>query len=345
MQVLEKQNKRKNIGILKNIPEVISQNFNEPAHLKLGNKQWLSTCIGCVEPKCMTYEEDEIACDKLKDFPYDRDNSVCPVSAIIWDEKSCTPKIKDDICIRCGLCAQRCPIGAIYIKNNKVLISSDDNLREIVSMSEKEKQTEQIKELTQIKWVHKFTRESDSFMEELYNALQNFDGRTNTQRVLVRNLIVALGNECAISRQGDVYTRMDGVISNHEKVGALEIEYGAETLDASRNLLDDMAVMQTRYNVPVLENSALVICLSLPNKRQGYYQVIKDISKVLGVKVQTISIGALLIMCWNGVQLDLSKKDFYLDFDNLSLREAIEKILERHIGISNGFLGLMEPEK
>ena len=41
---------------------------------------------------------------------------------------------------------------------------------------------------------------------------------------------------------------------------------------------------------------AVVVCLQLPNARQGYWQVVKDIFAVENIQINTIIIGALLIL-------------------------------------------------
>lgn len=347
MQILNKKDKRKKFGILKEIPQVISQDYNSPALLKQGTKEWNSTCIGCVDPKCMQYSLDEITSNNFEDFPCDRTASVCPVSAIAWNNELEIPTINNKVCIGCGICARRCPLGAIYIKNGKVIVSYDEDSRTLLENEKvaSEKQNKQISTVSNIKWVHHFTKESDNIMADIYSAIQEYDGRSNAQRLMVRNLIIALGYDCSISRQGDVYTRMDGVFSGEDAKGAVEIEFGSDTLEASRDILDDIAVMNSRFGLSVSDNTPLVVCLSLPNKRQGYFQVIKDIKKVLGIEVQTFSLGSLLLLCWNGKSIKLSNKDYYLDFDSLSLRDAIETAIGRKINISNGYIGILEPEK
>ena len=85
--------------------------------------------------------------------------------------------------------------------------------------------------------------------------------------------------------------------------------------------------------------------MSLPNKRQGYFQVVKDVRKVLDISVQTLTVGALLILAWNDTKIDFSDNAFYIDFDNMSIREVLQKMLNREIDISDSYLGILEPEK
>ena len=205
-----------------------------------------------------------------------------------------------------------------------------------------------IRELDKIHWNHQFQKETDGIMERIYQDISQFDGRSMVPNILVRNLIIAWNHECAKSRTGDVYTRMDAVYSSNLKPtckGVVEIEFGRDTLEASRGILDDIAVMHSRNNLDKNDNAALVVCLSFPNKRQGYFQVIKDINRVLGLKIQTISLGALLLLVWNGAQVNFLSREFYVDFDNLSIRGITEFRLNRRINLSDGKLGILEPEK
>ena len=84
-------------------------------------------------------------------------------------------------------------------------------------------------------------------MEEIYEKISHYDGRSMAPNVLVRNLIIALNHECAISRAGDIYTRMDAVYSSKIKPkcsGVVEIEFGRDTLEACNN-----CVFHYRYNI------------------------------------------------------------------------------------------------
>ena len=119
--------------------------------------------------------------------------------------------------------------------------------------------------------------------------------------MIVRNLLVALGCRCSMRRVGDVYTRMDAVYSSFaSSFGAVEIEFGKDTLDAVRGILEDIAVLNTRYGISKEDNNAIVVCLQLPNARQGYWQVVRDIKIVEGIEIGTITVGALMILLWHG---------------------------------------------
>ena len=351
MPLLTKTQKRTTISALRSSNvRAIEQNYNEPARLWC-NEDWVtSACLRCTEPRCMKFIDAEISCGDFPDFSYERNLNVCPVEAIRWNFDKELPEIDCHSCIGCGLCASRCPAGAIYKSGNQMKISepTSDYIDIPINHTNLEEHKLFIRELDKIYWCHQFQKENDEIMDRIYHDVSRFDGRSMIPNILVRNLIIALNHKCAISRTGDVYTRMDAVYSSKLPPvckGVVEIEFGRDTLEASRGVLDDIAVMHSRNNLNKNENAALVVCLSFPNKRQGYFQVIKDINRVLGLKIQTISLGALLLFVWNGAQVNFLSREFYVDFDNLSIRKVTERRLDRCVNLSEGKLGILEPEK
>lgn len=352
MPLLYKGTHRTKIAILpRNSIRAITQNFNSPAMLQYHDEWVVTSCIKCKDQYCMRYNEYEIECESFPDFAYERNFDVCPVSAIKWDYTEELPRIDNTACIGCGLCATRCPVGAIYKSEGNMKISSTSSPVSIEAYSEESilAQAELVRQLKNIAWDRRFQCENDTIMEQLYYHAGQFSGRSLAPNLMVRNILIALGFHCSVSRSGDVYTRIDAVYeTSHswDKIkGAVEIEFGRDTLEASRGILDDIAVLHSRNGICKNDNVALVVCLSFPNKRQGYFQVIKDVKKVLDLNIQTISLGALLILMWNGAFVNMASNEFYVDFDNMSIRNAMEYRLGRQINITEGKLGILEPEK
>lgn len=352
MPLLSKEERRNSIAL----PQIgkidcVNQCYGESAKIRGNNKIISGACIKCKNPTCIRLQEASVICPGFDDFSYERNDNVCPVNAISWDSSKEMPVIDKVKCINCGLCSLMCPMGAIYSDGHSVYVAEANDDYDIV-MADSDgfrKQDELISKLFELKWKHKFLLESPSVLTYLYDRIDRFDGRSMSANLLVRNIMIVLGYHCSISRMGDVYTRIDAVYSNGKKsdgcYGAIEIEFGKDTLDASRGILDDIAVLHSRSGIDKNKNTAIVVCLSFPNKRQGYLQVIKDINNVLGLKIQTISLGALLILAWNGADVDFLQKDFYVDFDSLSIRENIQNKINRELELPEGFLGVLEPEK
>jgi len=92
-------------------------------HFSDGNSK-LSTCIQCIEPRCMSYSSEELLLPKIPEFPADLNNHVCPVDAISWPDDSKSPIIDTDICIGCGICVKRCPTRAIFLGSEGAQIST-----------------------------------------------------------------------------------------------------------------------------------------------------------------------------------------------------------------------------
>lgn len=348
MQYLNEKSRRSKLRLLKdeNIVQ-INQKYGEPASIN-GNNTYCGGCIGCVNPNCLKYSDFEIGnIERLPDFSYERSYDVCPVNAMSFDENDGTIRIDKSKCINCGLCADRCPLGAIYCDGDTKVSECDSaNYVLVESTTDNiESQKKQIEKLNELEREKKYRKENDVCLKKIYDQIQHFDGRSLVQNILIRNILISMGYNCAISRTGDVYTRMDGVYTNDNCFGVMEIEFGRDTLEASRGILDDVAVLESRFDIKKEDNTPLVICLSLPNKRQGYFQVVKDVQRVLNMRIQTITLGALLVLLWNGKVADFSTISFYADFDDMSIRDDVEKILGRSVNVSNSYLGIFEPEK
>ena len=78
-----------------------------------------------------------------------------------------------------------------------------------------------------------------------------------------------------------------------------------------------------------------------------YWQLIKDVRDVLNVKINSVTIGALIVMIWNRAKIEISVgEELYIDIEAPSLRPKIEVILKRPLNISgNGYPGFLESGK
>lgn len=347
MQIFKEISYRKNISILIDVPNTISYTIGAPAKAHFSDRSSCSiSCLGCVNPRCMYLTEDDVNCDAIVAFPYDRMLSACPTNAIEWSEVLGVPVIDTEKCINCGICVSRCPVGALYF-DESVKVNSATSIKQKnyqIDQYVLDNHILQIDSLLCIKKNGTMIIETNELLESIYDKLQNI--QSIYHNVIGRNLLIALGCKCSMRRIGDVYTRMDAIYKSMAGTfGAVEIEFGRETLDASRGVLDDIAVLFTRYGVDKLNNKAFVICLQLPNARQGYWQVVKDINQVEHIKISTITIGALMILIWNNCSLIPENDYYYVDYDNMTIRDAISSQIGRPIEISDKSLGILEPLK
>ncbi len=300
-------------------------------------------CMNCVNPKCMRLKDEDVECAEFPEISHDMNRLVCPVNAIKSGSKSI--EIDEHKCIGCGLCVASCPIGAIYLKNGKAKVSArDDSSHLILSVDSKgiKQQQDFIDSIIIDKREGIIQKESDQVLESIYKQIKKMS--QEEQNIMVRNLLIRLGNHATLSRQGNVYMRMDGFYSNDKQSGVVEIETGADMLDVSRAILDDVAVVNVRYDIKKANDHPVAVVLSLPNKRTDYWQVLKDIKNVIKMPIGTITFGALLMLLWNDKEIN-DFDEFYIDVDNSSIRTVVEKILKRKTHVSDGFLGVLENSK
>lgn len=347
MRIFSEITNRNHISVLCDMPTQIEYRAGMPtiAHFPNGDVSSLG-CISCINPQCMRFAPHEIMCGEVKNFSNDQSLNVCAVDALSWDFESDTPAVDAEKCINCGVCMRRCPVGAIYfdgtVKVNKAL--TDKEVQRKVNYTASDMQKQQIELLNSTERSGILIDESDELLESIYEKLFNI--RSNCHNTIVRNLLISLGCQSAMRRIGDVYTRMDAVYSAaDDSFGAVEVEFGRDTLDASRGILDDIAVLFTRYGIEKEANLPLVICLQLPNARQGYWQVVKDVNMVEEISIGTLTIGAMMLLNWNGSLLMPNDKTYYLDYDNMDLRSIISWQIDREIRISDKLLGILEPIK
>lgn len=350
MKILKKIVERKYIVLLKDIPTRVTHYEGKPAELDWSDSSTKTAgCLRCTSPRCIQFSSDEISCGDIK-IKKDNNKSVCPVNAISWDSKFDHPVTINDSCLGCGLCMKRCPVGALYYSAGKIMINLElSEFQEEVPVNDQNinKHQKQVEILSSRHKCGYYIREgSERALRFTYKKLKE---KTNNQyhNLLVRNLLIGLGCKSAMPGRGDVATRMDAIYSSKDKAfGAVEVEFGRDnTLEASRGILDDIAVLNARHNIAKDNETPIVVCLELPNERQDYWQVVKDINKVTKVKINTISIGALLLLLWNNIELTMVDNPFYVDYDDMEIRTKLENMLGTAIDLPIGDLGILKPIK
>lgn len=269
----------------------------------------VSKCLNCKNKRCMYYENSEINSEEVQ-IPQNILKDVCPNNAIY--EKNNEIFINEEKCIGCGLCASRCEIGAIFIDGSAKISKGVTEDRLDISNAIK---------------IGNILEDEEKQLGIVYNKLKKNNINSN---IFARNLLIQCGMNTYLSRKGDVSLRMDGIIYQDNSFGVLEVEFGNEVLDCPRDILDDIAILCSRYNYKKEKIYPLIISLSLPNNRTDYWHVINDIKNVLNIKIHTITIGALLIIMWNNRKLDIEQMPF-LDSENILLKNNVEAIINKEI--------------
>ncbi|WP_252225478.1 4Fe-4S binding protein [Clostridium sp. ZBS2] len=352
MSKLLKQNiTRSNPLFLKNVNLIskIKVSPSKPSIIYFENGNCVnSSCLKCPNTPCYQFSDSELSLKALSDFSYDRSKIVCPVDAISIDTKKYTPIINKEKCISCGLCSYRCPIKAIYIDNNSAVlnntISKDDN--KFYKDIDIDEFYDNFQNLFKITFEGVIICESDLALGNLYDNISKINKKNpSLPNNLVRNVLLSLGTTYNSTRIGDNNFRMDGIMGNSEKLGVCEIEFGNDLLNSPRNILDDIAVICSRYSKHYSDIYPLIISLELPNTRSEYWRVIQDIKNVLNIEINSISIGALFLLIWNLKKINLITLSFYSDCNNLSIRQYIENILDKNINLTQGFKSVLEVNK
>ena len=326
---------------------------SEPARIEFSDgKTSIGSCIRCFNPPCMYFEPEDVESRSLREFPADQNTGVCPTSAILWSAPSPSPVVDTEDCIYCGICVSRCPVKAIYIGEDGAVINDQPNLhfveRQRVSTQER---TERIaKQFRGLAQAGVAVRESDKILIRFRKKIEMVGKHQGAQfpNLLARNLLLNVGVGASMRRRGDTNVRMDLILGPPGvKTGIAEIEFGDAIVEAPRSILDSFAVMYSRYSIPRKEIIPLIVCLDLPNQRSEYWQLISDIKKILGIEIGTLTIGTLVLLGWNKVDLILrSSQPIYLDAEDDDLRPKIERLLKRKLDIrGSGYAGLLRSEK
>lgn len=288
-------------------------------------------CLGCGDTPCLLKNASELTLfGALEEFPGDPSRDVCPTDAIHWSSESASVTINSDDCIGCGLCVSRCPYGAINIANGLTAsVQTDDT----ASLLAPEPFTGTHPGVEKVGQVLRLDSPSARQLPALIGNLSD-----DKRNLLVRNLLHEIGLNCRTRRRGDTNVRIDAVgFSRGEKPFVAEIEFGFAVLESPRALLEDVAVLHSRYGYDIKMIDPISLVLSLPSLRSEYYQVVRDIENVIGIRCRTITIGALISLLWYFQKIDeFDNDDFTIGTDAVDLAKYLslpeEDLIEPYPG-------------
>lgn len=311
-------------------------------HLRDG-KHGAGSCLGCYNSPCMKLHSSELAMPKeLEAFPGDPDLDVCPTDAISWKEDLSSPVVTVDKCIGCGLCAARCPYGAISLLTSGVAIVHDDDPDSLTTA-----ETHTKEETPQITTAHRGVLGKIETPSLFHFPASVSKLNDNASSLLVRNLLTQVGISCRIRRKGDTNMRIDAVGSLDDgRIAVIEIELSNAVLESPRALLEDAAVLHGRYKIDVARIDPISVILSLPNARSEYYQVIEDVHKILGVRCRTVTIGALLSLVWSFSRLQSFAEDLFVtSINGTDLATRMRKLISSELSPIEPYQGALYTAK
>ncbi|THU41180.1 hypothetical protein FAM09_03440 [Niastella caeni] len=281
-----------------------------------------ATCLNCLNTPCMNYDQAELIISLLPEMPNNNTSKVCPTDAIGFDE-NIFPTINATACIGCGLCIQRCPYGAIEWQEYKAYISkSFSNMYSWVNDLSMEEYQIRHKKYIDIQNKPALINLPKEFITKLYNDTINYCKKINGfDNLFVRNLFINLGLRNKIRAIGNNYIRFDllAEFDNSIIVGEIGLN-NTDILEEPRAILDDIAILFSRYNIPKETIIPIIITLAFPNKRSDVYEVITDINNVLSIQIRTIPFHLLVMMNLFHLRLEPTQffKLFNIDKNNLS---------------------------
>lgn len=265
------------------------------------------SCLGCHDTPCMEKSPlESVVASALESFPGDPSNAVCPTEALAWDQARRVIQVDSAACIGCGLCVVRCPYGAIYLEGSEKAAILTDDPNTMVTLTETKPSAE----------VHPTPLRKGRLGESRAVPLTKLPSSIGSlpdaaAAAFIRNVLHELGVRCRTRRRGDTNVRIDAVATFDDGlIGVLEIELTGAVLESPRALLEDIAILHTRYAMPIAVICPISVVLALPNGRSEYYQVIEDIKRVLGIECRTFTVGALVLLMWSlgripGLRTDL----------------------------------------
>lgn len=325
----------------------------QPAIVRFSSgNQAEAACLSCPSSPCVSFSEAEVASTSLADFPADTSTATCAADAIWIDPEKGSPEVDPTKCIGCGVCASRCPVGAIYLRPDKgarVAWQQGDPAYVKTSPDEIIRFNRTIEALSQTPKEGVLAEESDALLAFSERAME-LAVRTIGDRFPVlhtRNLLIAVGQGAAMRRRGNNHMRMDLVLGQPGATkGLVEVEFGQlSAIESPRDVLDSAAVLHSRYGWALEEMALLIVKDVLPNVRSGYWDVLADIAKILNLRIGTLTTLALHLAIWLRRPLPPASH-LYVDRNNRAYRKSVlEVIAGRPLRFSAEKRSSIEPAK
>lgn len=303
-----------------------------PGEYAIPKGQAASACLACIDTPCRTFTQRDVSAPVAIDTPVYPDLTVCPVDALTILGGSGIPTVDEALCVGCGICVARCPVGAIHLDPDSAVAVISEPTSEY-----------ELQELTFNEFI--------SEREVLARAIRSEDapyadaGRVRNQirrinehlvrgneqrtfRLLARNGFLTLGYAARLKNPGDNNAFAELVVGEGENVILLEIETGGDTLDAFRRSMSGVAVARSRYGVSPEQIAAGVVLDRLPNERVDYYEAVKNAAARIGVELRSLPVAALLlgIRSCDDRLIRFLLNTAVADSDHRSLERAVERL-------------------
>lgn len=289
------------------------------------------TCINCVEKPCWVYSKAELNPKILNGLPYSTSKEVCPTQAISTTNRGI--KINPNSCLGCGICSSRCPIGGISLNPERFTAQVNQQPSDLFE----EFTTDSLPKLSNVTSKILFWEQEDypirkghsNFFHSRLASLKKVN--TDLTVTVVRNFCLSLNIPCKVRASGNHDNRIDFIARDSSTfilgIVNLRTRQKQEILESVRRILDNMATLFMRHNIALQHQTPLLFIEKFPNKRTDFYEVLRDISKVLEIEVRIISVHHLFCLLNLGGELTPDfLSQLVLSDNNLSLQEKFKSV-------------------
>lgn len=241
-----------------------------------------STCLRCPTRPCRASSVATAA------DPAD----LCPVGAVELASDGFTRVMQT--CIGCGVCAVRCPVGAIARTPIGTYKSHPTSLSEDIRTANADEFTSWLRDATTLRTLSAAGRER--FIHDAMAAAAPLGGRHFYP--LVATLFKAIGIPARVSNQGDTSNRIDLVLTDRVDPIPVEVKSRTEvptinTKSVQQALENKLAISRLLTLESMTSSSSLVVGFDYPSDRSGIVELIDDIEQAFGIRVGLVSLRRL----------------------------------------------------
>lgn len=257
-------------------------------------------CVRCPTPPCAS--SDLGRKDSL---------DLCPVGALTISSEDGSVEVGPD-CIGCGICAIRCPIGALSVGRSVNMVSSTTK-----NVCDYDQPAPDVFD----DWIKdQFVRlcaasiDREHFVTRAMLAAKPLQGRHFYP--LVRSLFRAIGVRAELSNPGDTSNRIDLLLPDATDPIPVEIKSASEVdvinIKSVQQALENKLAISRLTNKPRLgAASSLVVGFEYPPDRSGVLELIEDINYTFAIRIGLISLRSLyeifLSVSLDGMEFDRAK--------------------------------------
>ncbi len=248
---------------------------------------------------CISFTTEEVSLAGIVETSVAPERGVCPTNAITLDPLG-RPEVYAESCVGCGLCAIRCPVGAIHLDpTTACAVVSGDETPGFQSVPYEANGFGETRELLS----RTFVTEKVPFPDAERVAVQvekfrrGVDGVSEQRlyRLLVRNAFLSLNLSSRLKYVGDNNAFAELVVSADDDLLLIEVEPSGDVLDAFRRVIVGTAIASSRYQVTLSKIFPCIVVDRLPNARVDYYEAAINCFDRIAVLVRIVPVGILLL--------------------------------------------------